>query len=319
MIGHDPSPSGPWRAPPPPTPAVVDRSREAAPSSSTQRPVIVLDAAPDRGSRLAFALEKLGLHPRLVRDPVEAMQQVSCCSPALVVVQVPLREISEVVLLETLRRISGSRPVPVVVTSEVYDGSGPEIRALLQRGAAAFLPPPSTGRLWRNVLAQLGQLPAAAAGGAPQAAPSRPVRPPAPTPPPLVEGRRRPARPGAAPTHASLKLGSEAPDGAVEGTMYVTGADAPVLVWDYEPSVLLVVSTAPGPETGQDLRLQLHLQEVVDGAPVDRAVRILATVQRVVPRPWGCLVRMRIRGVVPPEDFDAVLAYALKLGAWALP
>ena len=337
MIGHDPTPSGPWNLPRIPTPPEIEAIRQdrRASSSTTRRAptrqdsALILDMNPARAGRLAFRLQELGLRPLLVEDVADAMHQISTVPPGMLVLQVPLCEMSEVVFLETVRRLAGPRGIPVVVTSEVYDGSGPEIRSLLQRGAVAFLPPPEVATQWRSVLAQVGLLPGSSGESRPAVSGAtttdRPLRRPVP-------GRRRPPAPSQERLHrraerpqgarlprdrrGALAAAARVPTDAVEGTLHFGQASELAFAWDCRPGTLTVVCGSSGPDVGQDIRLQLRLREAVDDAMVDRSARILGTVQHVTSRPWGNLVQLRIRGAVPPSDFEAILTQILRVGPW---
>ena len=124
MAAHS-DPSGPWSQPHKAPPSRLGIPHSGPTSRAPRGRALVLDTSSSRAERTAFALEQVGLQPAVVRDASDVFHRVMEGGVELVVLQVPLREMSEVVFLKIVRSLAGARTLPIVLTSDIYEGDDP--------------------------------------------------------------------------------------------------------------------------------------------------------------------------------------------------
>jgi len=119
-----------------------------------RHPILVLDADPEGGQQAAEILVANGLEVEVMTLPEQLLQRAAAHPSTVMMVEVPLKGMSETVLLSTAQRMTGLKVMPIILTSRTYPEDGSVAKSLLAQGAVDFIGRPASSQRWRAALAK---------------------------------------------------------------------------------------------------------------------------------------------------------------------
>ncbi len=319
-----------------------------------RHPILVLDADPEGGQQAAEILVANGLEVEVMHQPEQLLQRAAAHPSTVMMVEVPLRGMSETVLLSTAQRMTGLKVMPIILTSRTYAEDGSVAKSLLSQGAVDFIGRPASSQRWRAALAKaLAKLQTESAKLASlQKKRDRPGTSGEFAIPPAVFGESTPDLMGRVRSSGSSRSGEHLGPRAHAESRLKTGKTAAevlspterknlqqkgfkvprealagrplgkrvppgaTLVWRASETTMTIACIDHSHAEGAEVRFTFEFPDPETGR--DSRPRILGRVAESRSYAWGTLVKLTLIGAAPKADYDRLIELVKRSGGWSL-